>query len=412
MAATGYTSGMQQSFDKVVPGAKPVSSGSNQVAQPSTSKPASNFSQPVSAVPTPAKPVSTTAGPMASPATTKPAGPAPVGTKPPTASSPFKMNIDMSQIGKLVGTGVNLGQAVQGAIPTDFLSQMKWYLGNPGNFANAVGALSPITQPLMRTAGLPLMMGAYSMLRDPNYARDLTNGYNVKMSAAAAPVTAKPAPTPSQSFNFDPPTGLGSMQPTGPSLQPNDAIRPPIKLRSTVLQQTQPPGVASNESKARLGLNAAGLGAGLATAKIPGFAGKALGGPVLTTALDAANIAGLPEAFDGKKAPSWEEIARRHESALNPSDWAQGYGQILNNPESGPVGKTVQTLAHTAFANPVSQMVFAPVSTAATAAQNVREGLGAIDQLQNYQPNFMKKRLAEQQRIANLLKQLPSSQAK
>lgn len=409
MSESSYSSGMNDSFQSVMPGTKPTSQSNSQVTQPGKAPTANNFTKPVSAVPTAAKPVATTSGPAAvSPA--PPASPAaPSPTKPPaTSTSPFKLNMNMANLGQILSSGVNLGQAVNGAIPKDLMGQAKFYLSNPTNFANTVGAFSPVAEPLMRTAGMPLMMGAYSMLRDPNYLKDLSNGFNFKRGALAAPV-AKPAP-PSppafdQSFDFPPPPGLGTVAPSGPVVAPNAAVRPPIRLQRNIAAEAErsanPHMMTAGESAEKnthLGLGATGMGAGVAAAKLPGAAGRALGGPVLTTGLDVANVAGLPEAMSGKAAPTWEEIARRHETALSPVDWAKGYGHIANSNSSLP-SKALQMGVHTAFGNPLAQIAFNPVSTGITAAQNVREGLNAGNQVNSVA-------LAREQARAEKLRQL------
>lgn len=394
MPESSYSSGMHDSFKSVVPGSKPPSQANSQVTPPVKPTPTSSFSKPVSAVPTAGQSVATTSGVAAvSPATTKPAAPSS-----PASGAPTKFNMNLGNILKLVGPAVTTGKSIAGAIPKDFLGQAKWHLGDPNNFANMVGALSPITEPLMRTAGMPLMMGAYSMLRDPNYAKDLTNGFNFKRGALAAPAApAKPAPPAppafDKAFDFQPPTGLGTVVSSGPSIAANEAVRAPFRL---------PTGGGKAEDLTRLGLAAGGMAAGTAATKIPGAAGRALAGPVLNIGLDAANVAGLPEAMAGKPAPTWEEIARRHESAMNPVHWAQGYKEIADS-HSGPVSKALQAGVHTAFGNPLAQIAFNPVSTGVTALQNIREGANAVDEVNSLNPYYERAREARLRQIMQRL---------
>jgi hypothetical protein len=139
----------------------------------------------------------------------------------------------------------------------------------------------------------------------------------------------------------------------------------------------------------------------MVAAKIPGAAAKTLGGPGLTVGLDVANVAGLPEAMAGKPAPTWEEIARRHETAMNPAEWAQGYQDIANS-DAGPLSKTIQTGVHTAFGNPLAQIAFNPVSTGITALQNVREGVNSVNEVNNLNPYYERVR---EERLRRLMAQ-------
>ena len=114
----------------------------------------------------------------------------------------------MQSIGNAVGGALSLGKGIYDAYkssPYGMLSGLKGYFENPTNFANTLGALSPIASPLMRTAGLPLLFGAYSALKDPGYLNALTSGKMPKLAAVIP--TLKPPTAPAASAAPVAPTG-------------------------------------------------------------------------------------------------------------------------------------------------------------------------------------------------------------
>jgi hypothetical protein len=355
MQETNYTSGMNNSFSQATPGAKAPPKAPSTAVNPPPAVPNATFSKPIQ----PAAAI--TAGPVTS-------TPAPV--KPAQQSLPLNMKISLPEgfannfanaAGSIGAAGANAyGKATS---PWGALSGIKDYLGQPQNFANMMGALSPIASPVLQAGGLPLMLGAYSLLKDPSYFKDLSGGMLPKLGAVA-PTAPKPPSIP----DFRAPDILGSGTASGQVPLPAAIQSRPAQ---TTVQSTPPPKISTGD-KVTAGLGAGGALSGMAASRMVGQGAGKLLGPAVDIGMDAANVLGLGRAIDGKDPLPWRQTAKEHGDSLNAANWLARYGHIRDNDELGPGGKALAFATHTVN-NPLLAPVSQPISTSLATAKAVED---------------------------------------
>lgn len=186
------------------------------------------------------------------------------------------------------------------------------------------------------------MLGAYSLLRDPSYAKDLTNGMMPKLGVALTPeVKAVPQ------FHFRSPDVIGTGALSRPGYVPGEmSVRPP-KVDAAQSPGPNPTNVASHA------MGAMGALGQMPKRPIPGIG----------VATDVAELAGLPEAFSGREARPWRDVADQHLQSMDPGNWAQGFKDIYQGNTNSPLPAWAQYGVHAAFNNPGMQAISHPVQT-------------------------------------------------
>lgn len=335
---TDYTSGMSNSFRQATPGAAPPVSPKTPVVGAVPPVAQQTFSKP--AVPAAPATGTTTAKPTTAPGTQAP--------KP----QPFSMKMDLPSMASTAGSLISAGSGAYNSVTSPgALGALKTYLGQPQNFANILGALSPIAGPILQNGGLPLMLGAYSMLRDPSYAKDLTGGMLPKLGVA------NPFAAPS-SLTFRTPDIIGSGHMGGPTFNPSAAT---ASLPQITKQDMPDPTAAPLDSKIRMGMGLTGAGASILKPKMA---------PGLGIATDLADLTGIPEMMAGKQPGALADKFDQHAHDLNGANWAQGYSNIYNNPQYGATMKALHMLGHT-IANPAVNASSSPLSTVGALGRSI-----------------------------------------
>lgn len=367
--ATTFGSGMTQSFQQSAPGAPPLP-GAKQPA--SMSSPLTNPVKPVGGVP--ASGSTANANSFSTPVQSTPAVPAGGTTATPGAvsSAPkqmsFSMKVPQEWANKLRGVAEGVGGiASAGAnayqnFNSGLLGKAKMFMSDPKNFAQTLGALAPIASPLMRTAGMPLMLGAYSFLKDPSYLNALSNGRIPKLGAAIPP-----APK-SDPFDIGTPSLLGTTKPVA-STPMAGALHKPVT--PVVGQSYSKPNSAADAYDLATGTG--GLTAGLTTRKATGALGKAVSRGI-APAMTALELTGAKEKLSGAPEKSWRDVATEHQQSLNPQQWAQNYADIANSNSSLPAKGLQMTM--NSLSNPYLLSRMDPLGNALSAAKGVEDWTG------------------------------------
>ena len=356
---------MTDSFQKTLPADNKVSA-SPATAAPPPSKVAPGLSRPANSIPNKPNQVTTSGAPT-------PQAQAQTAAKPP-AKVPFNLSLSTlnnakSILGSAIGTGYGVYNAYQQS-PLGMLSGLTGYLGNPTNFANTLGALAPIASPLMRTAGLPLLFGAYSALKDKNYLNDLTAGRFPKMGAAlppaapAKPVVYGPAPQP---FNF--------------KFRPGQFIKPG-PTRDPVVAPPQAFPKIEEDSTAKL-RHIAGEGVRIAPA-VGALGNNLVRNPVrnkfinrgLNILTGLSDLASLPERVQGVTPNTLDQTISKWEKARDPFEWAQGLVDTYNDPQKGRLQKTLE-MTEQALGNPYIEAFYNPIGNAFVVAKGINDWTGA-----------------------------------
>lgn len=359
-----FSSGMTESFQKVLPPKTPASS-SNPTQTPNTGKLAPGLSRPANSIPNKPNQVTTSGTPTPQAQAAAPSAAPPQNKAP--AKVPFSINL--ANAGSLIGSAINTGQGVYNAYQNSalpMLGHLQNYLKDPTNFANTLGMLSPIASPLMRTAGLPLLFGAYSALKDKNYLNDLTGGRFPKLAAVVPPAPAAPT----SSFDFKP----------DPAFRITSAPEPVPANPIPVIPTTQPKTPEQVRDLTNVGIGAgttaASIGAGSkAVVKNPFI--RANVSPVFSTVGNIAELAGVPERVAGMQPRSFDEISKGwYENSMNVGDWLKRYHQIYNDPNSGPIGKSWNMVLNS-IGNPWWEAYYNPIQSSVVAAKGINDWTGA-----------------------------------
>lgn len=383
---SSFNSGMTNSFQKTVPSKNTATATASATPSVKPIKQPTSFSKPTTATPPGATP----------PAATQPnqittngkqqpntAPPAPTAQAPTNLTKPT-MSFNMKALAPWLGTAVAVGAGAYNAYqnsPLPMLSGLRNYLKVPQNMAGILGSLAPIASPLIRTAGLPLMFGAYSMLNDPNYLNDLTAGKipklaavmpPIKPAAPAAPVSA-PAAAPfvlpdfssDTSSTFGNITSLNAPRPTGPTI----SLNAPDPERQAAVE---------NLVRSGTGLaNLAGQSAIHRAVKNPVIKGRASG--ALGAAVNIAELANVPERIAGTaQRPVSDILQSWQESMIDVPSWLNRHHQIQADPKASTGEKALSHVGNAISSPFVSVLTnrLNPVMNAGMAAKGIDDWTG------------------------------------
>jgi hypothetical protein len=304
------------------------------------------------------------------------------------------MSFNMKALAPWLGTAVAVGAGAYNAYqnsPLPMLSGLRNYLKVPQNMAGILGSLAPIASPLIRTAGLPLMFGAYSMLNDPNYLNDLTAGKipklaavmpPIKPAAPAAPVSA-PAAAPfvlpdfssDTSSTFGNITSLNAPRPTGPTI----SLNAPDPERQAAVE---------NLVRSGTGLaNLAGQSAIHRAVKNPVIKGRASG--ALGAAVNIAELANVPERIAGTaQRPVSDILQSWQESMIDVPSWLNRHHQIQADPKASTGEKALSHVGNAISSPFVSVLTnrLNPVMNAGMAAKGIDDWTGITNAIHGVYP--------------------------
>lgn len=341
--------------------------------------PVGNASSPVSgAVPASG---TTTAAPAAAPVpANKPIPPVQTSTPARPAGAPqqlqtkFKISIPPELVQKFTDAGKAVGSvgaagygAYQNFQNMGMLDKAKLYMSDPKNFAQMMGAFSPVAAPLLQTGGLPLLLGAYSFLKDPTYLQSLTNGKIPKLGAANPMLT-------SNNFKMEAPNVTGTMAPAGAKPLADAVIQPPSGSAAAAAASADARKPLMSAPAYDLASGAGAMTAGIAASKAKGLTGQVLG-KTIAPAMTAMELGGVREKVTGTPERSWRDVAKSHQEALNPGAWLENYHRIATDPTADTGSKMVGYLGNS-FSNPYVLSKIDPLGNALSTVKGVDDWTG------------------------------------
>lgn len=363
---SSFSSGMTDSFQKTVPSKNTAPAVANSTPSVKPAQQPTSFSKPPSATPPGATP----------PAATQP--------NQITTNGKQQMSFNMKAVAPWLGTAGAVGAGAYNAYqnsPLPMLSGLKNYLKVPQNMAGLLGSLAPIASPLIRTAGLPLMFGAYSMLNDPSYLSDLTAGKIPKLAAVIPPARpsapAAPASAPAAApfvvpdFSSETSNSLGNLTNLDAPRNAGGAVSlsPPVQDHREDVKNL----VQSGTALANLG----GQYAVNKVIKNPVLKGRASG--AIGAAANVAELANVPERIAGTaQRPVSDILNSWQESVVDVPGWLDRYHQIQADPNASGGDKALNHVGNT-LSSPFATVLasrFNPVMNAGMAAKGIDDWTG------------------------------------